>query len=649
MNTAKAALLYMCGLGVWAGTLAQSTTSREAGRSAAQQAIESYGTEAALQESGKAINTDAPMTTASGQTFDGRIACEAASEFLRVTILPSATNDIDQFVMELDTDLNGSFDRQQLYPGPISGICNNGVVRCDAGSFNNCQYLQWSTTSGTVDLVPVAPSALGACYCMNNSCGNNLLWTNRTKVLSDLTTAIARSVLTLNPRLNLGKAEPVDEVSMRMFGGRTSCLTDSTPEQYYRNPTNMASDGAAITSTPGTVPYLVMNSPVASEHAQSVVPCTISRTITAESLTESDILRLLDRTFGSTTSCGPGCIRYSLGDGTDNVRSGGRCTLFEDRQRTEVRRGDRITSARLVYARLDDYLQVRTQGALSYTSDPSWTTTTVPAPRCERGRDFNNVLNIDLTSHFRAGGIVETLLLNAVSGEGQARIDMEVRFEEGCAVEPDLISNGCAALEANTACGLESEIVDGVQTVRNHLTTGLSPLPSSRPLGAGSCASEVATRDWWFTERRYTCPASTSTYDLSTAEERYRTVHSSFDPASGNFNDRRVDANGTATISSELTALPQPDTPEPCQMTCRTRRPRPGAEVGGGLNRSALNQTGVAYDFTFRECTTDNLCPAQVDEEIVSACDCRSNFAQAAAMMQTIRMVKEDMACAPPP
>ena len=623
-------------------------TAREAGRTAGQSAVESYGTEQALQESGEAINTDAPMRTADGQEFDGRVSCEASSEFLRVTILPSATNDIQQFVMEMDANFDGTFERSQVYAGPFAGVCNDGVFRCTAGTSENCEYFEWNTASGTVDLQSVGPSSLGACYCFNNSCGNNLLWVNRTKVLSDLTTSISRAALQINPRLNLGRAQAVDELTMRVYGGRTTCLTDTSPEQYFTNPADMAADGAAITATPGTVPYVVMNSPVASEHAESVVPCTIRRTISAVSLTASDIIDVVDRTLGTTTSCGIGCVRYSIGQALDNVRDGGNCTVFTDRQRTDVRRGDRITSARLVQATFDDYLQVRTNGAYTW-SDSGWNGTGLPAARCERRRNFNLFPNADFTALFQAGGLFETEVLNGVGGNGEGRAILEVRYQEGCAVEPDQITNGCAALEANPQCGLRSETVDGVQTIANYLTTGLAPLPTTQVLGTGSCATEVATRDWWVTEREYTCPTDPTTHDFSAAEERYRTVHESMDVTTGNFNDRRVHEDGTVESSSENTALPEPDVFEPCQRTCRTRRPRPGTEVAGGLNRNGLNATGVAYDFTFRECTDDNVCPAEPGEDIVSACDCRSNFAQAAAMMQTIRMVKEDMACAPLP
>jgi hypothetical protein len=57
-----------------------------------------------------------------------------------------------------------------------------------------------------------------------------------------------------------------------------------------------------------------------------------------------------------------------------------------------------------------------------------------------------------------------------------------------------------------------------------------------------------------------------------------------------------------------------------------------------------LNDTGVAWNYNYKNCSA-GACPLAAGEEMVSACNCQSNFAQAAAMMQTIRMVKQDQVC----
>src|SRR5690606_20044450 len=196
----------------------------------------------------------------------------------------------------------------------------------------------------------------------------------------------------------------------------------------------------------------------------------------------------------------------------------------------------------------------------------------------------------------------------------------------------------------NPRCRLKNEWVDGVQTVANFLTTGLGPLASSRTVGA-SCSINTGNRAWWRTEREYDCQAEPSTpLDLSAAAERYEPIHGSIDLGSGASPDRIRTADGSSmTLASSIPVLGERGS-DACTPTCRTRKPRPGANVATSGPPTQQNVTGVAWDFGFKDCE-GGICPVEPGEEVVGACDCHNNFAQAVSLMQTIRLVAEDASC----
>jgi hypothetical protein len=165
----------------------------------------------------------------------------------------------------------------------------------------------------------------------------------------------------------------------------------------------------------------------------------------------------------------------------------------------------------------------------------------------------------------------------------------------------------------------------------------------------GACRLDTGNRAWWRTEREYDCLTETPPFDLAASAERYESIHQSIDLASGAFTDRQRTSDGSyQTISTSVPVLPERGS-SACTPTCRTRKVRPGANVSTAGPTTALNVTGVAYDFSFKDCESGNRCPVEAGEEVVAACDCHNNFAQAVAMMQTIRMVAEDASCEVPP
>ena len=638
-------LLVLSVLWVPAGAFAQ--TADERGSAAAESARSVFGSEQGLVEHGiEPLGAVTPMRTVDGRAFNANLSCEASEQFLRVTMFP-AGSDIGRFVVELDADLDGTVDRATNFTGPFAGVCSNGVIRCAAGTWNDCHFLQWDTASGALALAEVSQQQLGACYCFNASCGNNLLISNSQKVVSDLGTSVLTAAQGLLPRVTSTRTV-VDALSIQFLGQRNACGTDSSPEQYYSRPDALAAAGVAAQAVPGTVANFVSATAVARGRGVATMRCEINRSVGANEIRKSDILNFLSATRGHAEDCGPGCLRFVLGEAGEHYYDGDSCTVFEEDMRLEVLRPDRINSVRLNRLAWNDQVQVLANGTRYYNSYPDWGDGDFPfrirvLNYCNWGDDNDVSLNLNLLPAFRNIGTTTLRLRTAVGNVGHGFAFIEARVNESCEVGAEQIVDGCTAAAANTRCRVRNEWVDGVQTVREYLTTGLGPLASSRIVGA--CRLDTGNRAWWRTEREYDCLTEAPPFDLAASAERYESIHQSIDLASGAFTDRLRTSDGSyQTRLTSVPVLPERGS-SACTPTCRTRKVRPGANVSTAGPTTALNVTGVAYDFSFKDCESGNRCPVEAGEEVVAACDCHNNFAQAVAMMQTIRMVAEDASC----
>jgi hypothetical protein len=644
---------------LFGGTAGAQTVEQRA-QSASDQVIQSMGSSDTLNSNGmKPLASGTPMTTVDGsQQFGAKVSCQASQQFMRVSVLPDASSDIQTIAVDLDPKFTGAFTNSVLLQGPFAAVCNNGVVKCDANSFSNCHYEQWrpDPAAGNATLTEVAPDQLGACYCFNNSCGNNLLWLNSGKVLNDLGAGIAIALNPLYPRLSVSRADQPDNLTLIYYGQNAACGADSTPEQYFSHANDLPAAGAQAANQPGTVAAFMAATPEAAGANVDTIQCAVTRSVALDEVTRDGIISLLSTTNGAwqpawQTTLRPGCdpatcIDFLVGNNTYHAYNpGNRCVLYPETAELSVARPDRIRSATLWKTQFDDYGQVWVGNSLAFTSAPAWTTPgPFPAPSCETGMDHISLLNTNVTSLFtRATGTLPIAINTATQGQGDGGAYFEVVVNPGCELGPETISDGCAAAAANQRCGVWEEYVDGVQTVRDGLTTGLGPLPSSKTLQGQTCSLSTGNRNWWSTTRTYRCTTDNSGYDFSAVMQRRSTVLNSFDQTTGNYTDRIVNSDGTISNPDGTVTLP-PAEVVGCQQTCKTRTAAVGSAVTPSGPQSTLNNTGVAWIFNYKNCQ-QGVCPLDAGEQLVSACDCTSNFAEAAAMMLTIRQIKQDQTC----
>lgn len=127
-------------------------------------------------------------------TFDNKqeghvsITCAKESNLMRISYSTTSGGDINLYV-EDDFDFDGNF-KNNLYVSGISGICANGFIICNGGTWNNCKYYLIDFDGSNIIYPLVSEKDLSGCYCLNNSCGS-LSSNSKARILNDIAGTIA--------------------------------------------------------------------------------------------------------------------------------------------------------------------------------------------------------------------------------------------------------------------------------------------------------------------------------------------------------------------------------------------------------------------------------------------------------------------------
>ena len=147
-------------------------------------------------------------------------------------------------------DFCGNLNYTYEVPFPVSGLCANGVIACDPGTWTNCQTYEWTWNAiGEVSLAVVPFTALGGCFCVNNSCGTNLVFGNTPTIMNVIGGGVAGAIQAYDARYAISNVV-IDGMDATYYGQNSgACIASSSmpanAEQYYYNPGNMSSDAAA--------------------------------------------------------------------------------------------------------------------------------------------------------------------------------------------------------------------------------------------------------------------------------------------------------------------------------------------------------------------------------------------------------------------
>jgi len=162
-------------------------------------------------------------------TFDGKqrkkvsITCAKESNLMRISYSTTSGGDINLYV-EDDFDFDGNF-KNNLYVSGISGICANGFIICNGGTWNNCKYYLLEFYGNNLTYKKTVISDMSNCYCINNSCGS-LSSNSKVRVLTDIAGVIASII---RDRYYIVSNVEVDNSYAYIRGKSINCKGESVP------------------------------------------------------------------------------------------------------------------------------------------------------------------------------------------------------------------------------------------------------------------------------------------------------------------------------------------------------------------------------------------------------------------------------------
>lgn len=200
----------------------------KAGKESAESILSEYGTKEKINERiSKPMTSDnTPMKTCGGGNvvFNAQLTSASSSNFLEIFVAPGGGGGLASVIVKTDTDLDNTHDKSYTSPVTIEGLCSNGVISCTPGTWNNCKYYKWTPdpiTGIRLDQVDTQMEKLSGCYCINNSCGSQLVFNNLSHVLSDLGGALVATIQKNSPKLTVTSVK-VQDTTISYYGQKSS-------------------------------------------------------------------------------------------------------------------------------------------------------------------------------------------------------------------------------------------------------------------------------------------------------------------------------------------------------------------------------------------------------------------------------------------
>jgi hypothetical protein len=581
--------------------------------------------------------SDAKMKTPNGTEFDAALMCKSSNAFLEIFGKPGTTGDLTYLQIRRDTNLDGKFDSVSTLPRAVSGVCANGIISCNHGTWDNCVGYKWNADNDNLKLIETGIGNLGGCYCINESCVDSSLSTRiLSSIIKDIGSSAAQEMANTNPQYMISNAV-VNGPTAKFYGQKLEGCSNGNINQlasYRNNPSIIENEANNLKTDNDGIYQLIANSGLATDNLTTLRSCEVNRNITEENIKLDDIITYNGGTGGVHRCSTPGCLELVLGRVGDNYW-GGWCSIKHQKVSFYVDMPERINKAVLIRAKYDDWIRVGLNDQKIWAHPYSdWDGQTIGGRRCEWSTSWNKRPNIDFTSLLKNKGKADFTIDVQVAGGGEGYAYAQIFVDESCKIGSEYITNQCETIEQDEKCELKNEWVDSVQTYKNFHPTGKSPLATTRDIGG--CGLEV-TRNWWNIKREYECRVNHN-FDFSEGIARNRAIKQS--ATNSQYNDL---IGGVSTIRS-LDISNITDNTKNCTNACKVKRVKEGSTVTSDGTKST---TGTEFETLYRKCTGDsqNICPNGQDETIINQCGCLNEFGEVSSMMNAMRYAAQDLIC----
>jgi len=597
-----------------------------------------YGSAPAFQQNiaEPVTSGNTQMSTLDGSvSFDAQLTCPSSSKFIEIYLTPLLTGDA-QVTVSQDTNFDGVSDYTYVPPADISGVCANGVISCNAGTWQNCSYYQWTadSVSFVVSLQPVSMTSLGGCYCINQSCTANL--SNYSSVLQDLGGGVAGAVQAVDSRFSISSAS-VSANFISYYGQDTSCatgsLTSSTLQTYYSN-----QDSTGLTNA---VNAEVLTQSQDATSAYYVADQTFNNTSSGVYVTSCNITRAVTVTTNSYTVSGTSpasatmCVdHYLYARVYESINADGTADYYMDLLDTDPNNtahyncdagGNGIGG----WHTLDMVTLPRQASSVYFCVTASGTGCTQAPTNCV------SMVN------------TQTLVLSCGNTNVQYpsytyTYDLQYKVD----VLGESINDGCSTLAADPNCQLRTETIDGVTTYANFTSTGNVTSQTCQTF-TGVDTHNIC-RDYWTKTREYFCQGTNTSYDFSNVTARTDTVTGSI-AQSGSivaYTDYRADTSGAFYYSAETLTTPDTGPSSTCIDVCKVEVPTANTQAGLSGTTANYRTSTQSYDIFYKQCSNGQ-CPldAAAGEQLLVDCACADDFAEAASIMSALQEASQDILC----
>lgn len=651
------------------------------------------------------MRSDTPMKTIDGsKSFDAQMLCPSSNKFLQVFAQPSATGDLGHVIISQDLNMDNTFDYTYTIPFAVSGICANGVISCNAGTWSNCTYFKWAADStGKASLNPARLTDLGGCYCINRSCGSSLVWNNLAVVLKDLGGGVAGAVQAVDPKYAISNVRVQDTI-VSYYGQKSgNCAAEwsgtagSDLHKYRSNWAALSSDAEAArvsqAADPDSYYSMLTTSLFAQQNPFKERNCPLRRTLSCI-LNSTRYIETVQNQCPGIEADATCKLREERTDGVFTYRNSNPTGL------SPLRTCQNITCQQQSACNNDTLYDTggvsnsvwgcESQGLGSGQCLPhgqpskcsSWGCEVTVTTTDSDGKPHTyTYIDESCCASCSAAPPLRAYSQYVIAGNAlTVAVDIGVSTEKrGCSriyyigVYNQLDNLVAYKTEGEMGCGWASPALVYIPTVSGNYTVKIwmqavrgyggshicravvrrltcpldETLRCSGTLADSVCAkAQVHTvcPEWWGKERTYFC--QTSPHDFSDIQKRVKNIQSTAtdNTTSIYYQDLRRDGSGNLLTEDVTVELGARKDYGDCELVCKTKSPAQDTQVTTTGHTGETRATTATHVFTYKVCK-ENICPLAAGETLEKDCQCINDFGEAASTMQVLRLLERDMIC----